>query len=53
MDFKTCVRRKRGVGGGRRADTKDLLETNVAGALGSAGTGLSELPSTTWQEAQA
>lgn len=39
--------------GARRADTKDLLETNVAGALGSAGTGLSELPSTTWQEAQA
>lgn len=40
-------------GGCRRATTKSLLETNVSGAVGSVGMGLSELASTTWHKAQA
>lgn len=33
--------------------TKGLLETNMSGAVGSVGMGLSELASTTWHKAQA
>lgn len=37
---------------GESSDSR-FVETNVVGALGSAGMSFSELPSTAWQDAQA